>query len=183
MIVKLCAGEMFVPAGYSPGRSVCARGGRSAWREQFLVAALGVRFTPAMCFCWGLAFDHACNAFLSERFAFDLRGEGYSGVTETCPAPIYGWASRVVLRGSKRKPHCGHSGTRKDLPESNLCSGGSCCITMLPTRTIEDLPNSNLWFGKSCYIARQQVEAALRPEINICGGVDGHGRFAYTKNA
>ena len=56
-----------------------------------------------------------------------------------------------------------HSGTRKDPPESNLCSGGSGCISMLPTRSIADLPNSNLWFGKSCYIARQQVEAALRP--------------------
>ena len=51
---ELCAGEMFVPAGYSPGRSVCARGGRSAWREQFFVAALGVRFTPVMRFCWSV---------------------------------------------------------------------------------------------------------------------------------
>ena len=56
-----------------------------------------------------------------------------------------------------------HPGTRVDPPGSDLWSGGSCCISMLSTRTIEDLPNSNLWFGKSCGIARQQVEAAPPP--------------------
>ena len=30
------------------------------------------------------------------------------GTTETCQTPIYGLASRVVLRGSKWKPHCGY---------------------------------------------------------------------------
>ena len=55
-----------------------------------------------------------------------------------------------------------HPGTRKDPPESNLCSGGSGCTTMIPARSIGDLPDSDLWSGRSCCIARQQVEAALR---------------------
>ena len=65
-------------------------------------------------------------------------------LSETCPAPTYGRAGRVVLRGSKRKPHCGRH----------------CRL-----RTIGDLPNSNLWFGKSCNIARQQVEPAQPAQI------------------
>ena len=65
-------------------------------------------------------------------------------LSETCPAPIYGRAGRVILRGSKRKPHCGRH----------------CRL-----RTIGDLPGSNLWPGRSCNIARQQKEAALRPAL------------------
>ena len=30
-----------------------------------------------------------------------------SALSETCPAPTYGRAGRVLLRGSKWKPHCG----------------------------------------------------------------------------
>ena len=51
-------------------------------------------------------------------------------------------------------------GTRKDPPESNLCSGGSGCIAIISTRTIGDLPDSDLWSGRSCITARQQVEPA-----------------------
>ena len=52
-----------------------------------------------------------------------------------------------------------HPGTRKDLTGSDLWPVRSCCIAMLPTRTIGDLPDSDLWSGRSCITARQQVDA------------------------
>ena len=106
---ELYAGEMFVPAGYSPGRSVCARGGRSARREQFFVAALGVRFTPAKRFCWSVLRSitpvmrfcwsvlhsiYACHTFLLECLALVSRlssvSIGASGVRFT-PAKRSCW--------------------------------------------------------------------------------------------
>ena len=70
------------------------------------------------------------------------------------------WTLFTLRRGyvgaysPRRRP-----GTRKDPPGSNLWPGGSGCIAIISTRTIEDLPDSDLWSGRSCCIARQQVEA------------------------
>ena len=112
-------------------------------------------------------------AFLRSRIGFEILSAGStlglrapdcakeSNVEAALP-PL--WTLFTLRQGcvgaySQRR----HPGTRVDPPGSDLWSGGSCCISMLSTRTIEDLPNSKLWFGKSCGIARQQVEAAPPP--------------------
>ena len=43
------------------------------------------------------------------------------------------FAITAILESPHPRPP--HPGTRKDPPESNLCSGGSCCISMLPIHT------------------------------------------------
>ena len=68
------------------------------------------------------------------------------------------FAITAILESPHPRPP--HPGTRKDLPESNLCSGGSGCVAIISTRTIEDLPGSDLWPGRSCDTRRQQVEPA-----------------------
>ena len=84
---ELCAGEMLRLAGYSAGRSVCARGGRSAGRAVLLEClAFGSRlpcvpaemscvwFTPAVRFCWNVwRLVHACRAVLLGCLAFGSR--------------------------------------------------------------------------------------------------------------
>ena len=84
---ELCAGEMLRLAGYSAGRSVCARGGRSAGRAVLLECLAfgsrlpcvpaemsGVWFTPAVRFCWNVWRSvHACRAVLLECLAFGSR--------------------------------------------------------------------------------------------------------------
>ncbi len=60
-------------------------------------------------------------------------------------------------------PRAQNPGTRKDPSGSDLWPDGSGCITMTPIRSIGDLTGSDLWPGRSCNVARQQVEAALRP--------------------
>ena len=91
---ELCAGAAFVPAGYSSGRSVCARGGRSAGRAILLgclalgsrlpnvpVGMSGVWFTPAVRFLLG------CLAFGSR---LPCGSAGMSGVWFT-PAVRFCW--------------------------------------------------------------------------------------------
>ena len=46
------------------------------------------------------------------------------------------WTLFTLRRGCLSAYTRRHPGTRKDPPESNLCSGGSGCIAMLPIRTI-----------------------------------------------
>ena len=87
---ELCAGAAFVPAGYSSGRSVCARGGtvgaiRNAEcairnfgneliRRCGSIAVFRVWFTPAVRFCWDVWRSvHACRAVLLECLAFGSR--------------------------------------------------------------------------------------------------------------
>ena len=45
------------------------------------------------------------------------------------------WTLFTLRRGCVGAYTRRHPGTRKDPPESNLCSGGSGCIAMLPIRT------------------------------------------------
>ena len=70
---ELCAGEMLRLAGYSAGRSVCARGG-TVCGACGSVGMSCVRFTPAMRFCWDVwRLVHACHAVLLECLAFGSR--------------------------------------------------------------------------------------------------------------
>ena len=46
------------------------------------------------------------------------------------------WTLFTLRRGCLSAYTRRHPGTRKDPPESNLCSGGSCCITMISIRSI-----------------------------------------------
>ena len=55
-----------------------------------------------------------------------------------------------------------HPGTRRDPPESNLCSGGSGCISMLPTRANVQTRAAPKRRGVGLR-ARSGVKAALRP--------------------
>ena len=97
----------------------------------------------------------------------------YVGAPRPKPAPksrmwkphcgLSGLSSRCGGVGLVRITRRRHPGTRKDPSGSNLWPGGSGCIAIISTRTIGDLPDSDLWSGRSCCIARQQVEAALRP--------------------
>ena len=87
---ELCAGEMLRLAGYSAGRSVCARGGtvgaiRNAKcairnfgneliRRCGSIAVFRVWFTPVMRFCWDVwRLVHACRAVLLGCLAFGSR--------------------------------------------------------------------------------------------------------------
>ena len=55
-----------------------------------------------------------------------------------------------------------HPGTRKDPPGSNLWPGGSCCIEMIPVRSIVQTRAAPKRRGVGL-CARSGVEAALRP--------------------
>ena len=100
------------------------RGERSRRRGKvrFCVIVLALRCFPRGV-RWGYAPQTAPKSLrLSGLSSFDSRcgcvsrGEGLECITETCPAPISGGrtaagrAGRVMLRGSKWKPHSGLSG-------------------------------------------------------------------------
>ena len=92
-----------------------------------------------------------------------LRGEGLARTTVPCAN------AAITATLEPAHPRRAEPGYNEDPAESNLCSAGSCCISMLPIRTIGDLPNSNLWFGKSCNVARQQVGAGTACRLSPRG--------------
>ena len=116
---ELCAGAAFVPAGYSSGRSVCARGrtvgairnaecairnfGNELIRRCGSIAVFRVWFTPAVRFCWNvLRSVHACHAVLLGCLAFGSRlpcgSVGMSGVRFTPVSfPLSGKERRLAV--------------------------------------------------------------------------------------
>ena len=69
------------------------------------------------------------SAFKRAFERLSLHASVHTG-TRKRPTPIVSQALKNQI-ATVRQPHCGrHSGTRKDLPESNLCSGRSGCILL-----------------------------------------------------
>ena len=83
----------------------------------------------------GAAFVRLCAATLV-LLCFP-RGVRWGCAPQTCAKESSTlWTLFTLRRGCLSAYTRRHPGTRKDPPESNLCSGGSGCIAILPIRTI-----------------------------------------------
>ncbi len=92
-------------------------------------------FHAAMLYQYVLAaFVHFCASTLV-LLCFP-RGVRWGYAPQTCAKESSTlWTLFTLRRGCVDAYTRRHPGTRKDPPESNLCSGGSGCIAMLPIRT------------------------------------------------
>ena len=103
------------------------------WKRHCRLSGLSSR-------CGGVALARICSAFtllrnriglvvLSAGRTLGLRAPDCAKESSTL------WTLFTLRRGCVGAYTRRHPGTRKDPPESNLCSGGSGCIAMLPIRT------------------------------------------------
>ena len=102
---ELRAGAMLRLAGFSAGRSVCARGGCSAGQSESIAAFCVRIMTGARFYRNVLRSDHAYRAFLSECLAFGSRllfaAERQTGRLARRCVPIPPWVE-IAIRAFSR---------------------------------------------------------------------------------
>ena len=121
-VSELCAGAMLRLAGYRPARAwMCAGAGRrgvSAILHKHIGFAMLFAGSPLGAEMW----KPHCG----------LSGLSSFGARQSASLP-----NIAITAIFEQRTHAAqHSGTRRDLPESNLCSGKSGCMNITPTHNI-----------------------------------------------